>query len=171
MASINLYIYCLAIVLLIGSCTSSPGSHRENAKIFHAAPMSGGIGALYFGLYNDNTYQICNSSGLGQDCYSGKFKLDKDTLTLLDLNRDVPLRSNKLIIVRYNKQDSTYWEWKYSRQYESFSSDRTLGKWKWQEFKNADMVLGEGNVYQLAPNGIPIKDEYYFIIQLDSLKN
>jgi hypothetical protein len=167
----KIHISILTLILIISSCSSSSDTHREHGKIFHAGPMSGGISALYFGLYDDNTYQICNSGGLGQDCYSDKFNLHKDTLTLLDLNKDIPLKSNRLIIRRYSTQDSTYWEWKYSRQYKEYTSDKTLGKWVWQEYKRSDMALGQGDVYQLDTNNIVLKSEYHFIIQFDSLKN
>ena len=163
--------FVLIISLIISSCSTFTDSHREEGKIFHAAPMSGGIGALYFGLYNNNKYQICNSGGLGQFCYSGEFKLSRDTLTLLALNKEIPLKSNKLLILRYTEQDSTYWEWKYSKQYKDFSSDRKLGRWIWRDFQGGDLALGEGDVYQLDTNGIRIRSEYHFIIRFDSLKN
>jgi hypothetical protein len=171
MNSTRSYIFFIIISLIINACSTFSASRREEGKIFHAAPMSGGIGALSFGLYNDSNYEICNSGGLGQFCYSGEFKLNRDTLTLIDLHKDVPLKSNKFLILRYAEQDSTYWEWKYSRQYTSFSADRKLGKWIWQQFKGSDLALGEGDIYQLDNNGIPIKDEYHFIIRFDSLRN
>jgi hypothetical protein len=161
MTSTKLYISILIIALMLSSCFSSD-THREEGKIFHAGPMSGGIGALYFGLYNDNTYQICNSGGIGQTCYSGKFKLDKDTLILLDLNKNVPLKSDKLLIVRYNDQDSNYWKWKYSRVPNS-----------WQHLKRQDSINGLGDVYQLDKNNKLMNDQHdeHFIIRLDNLKN
>jgi hypothetical protein len=152
----------LILVLIISSCSSSSDTHREYGKIFHAAPMSGGIGALYFGLYDDNTYQICNSGGLGQECYADKFKLDKDTLILLNLNKDIPLKSNRLLVVRYAEQDSNYWKQKY------IDNPNT-----WEELKQKDTTNGIGDVYQLNNNNKLFSEtrDIHFIIKLDSLKN
>ncbi len=157
----KLYNSILTLALIISSCSSS-STHRESGKIFHAGPPTGGIGALYFGLYKDGTYQICNSGGLGQDCYSGDFKLNKDTLTLLDLNKNVPLQSNRLLILRYKDLDSNYWKWKYK--------DNPNG---WQRLQWQDTVLATGDVYQLDSNNDLMngKTDDYFLIRLDDLKS
>lgn len=141
----------LTSVLIISSCSSSSDKHREEGKIFHAAPMSGGIGSLYFGLYDDQTYQICNSGGLGQNCYSAKFNLQNDTLTLLGLNKDIPLNSNRLLIIKYNEQDSN----------------------SWQDLKRQDTANSLGDVYQLDSKNKLLDGKYeeHFVIRLDNLKN
>jgi hypothetical protein len=159
----KLYNSILTLVLVTGSCTSSSDTFREEGEIFHAAPPTHSVaGELYFGLYNDNTYEICNNGGLGQDCYCGKFKLDRDTLTLLDLDRNVPLKSNKLFILRYAEQDSMYWKRKYRNNPSS-----------WQDVKWHDTINGLGAVYQLDNNNRLLNDtkDDYFLIRLDSLKN
>jgi hypothetical protein len=151
----------LIFILIISSCSSSSDTHRENGKIFHAAPMSGGVGALYFGLYDDGTYQICNSGGLGQECYSGEFKLNKDTLTLVGLNKHVPLKSDKLLILKYSELDSNYWKWKYKGNPNS-----------WERLQWRDTVLAIGDVYQLDDTDRLMNDktDYHFLIRLDDLK-
>jgi hypothetical protein len=160
--TIKLYLSSLAFILTLSSCSHSD-THREEGKIFHAGPMSGGVGALYFALYDDNTYEICNSGGIGQECYSGNFKLDKDTLTLPDLNKKIPLKSNKLVLIRYAEQDSSFWNWKYSK---------SIGVSTWRDFQLRDSAVGgKGDVYQLDDSNKLMKDESYFIIRLDSLKN
>lgn len=149
----------LTLALVISSCSSSD-THRESGKIFHAGPPTAGIGALYFGLYKDGTYQICKSGGLGQDCYSGNFKVSNDTLTLVDLNKDVPLLSNRLLVLRYNNLDSSYWIWKYKGNPNS-----------WQRLQWQDTSLSLGDVYQLDSNNDLMngKTDYYFLIRLDHL--
>lgn len=154
-------LFILTLALTVSSCTSSSDTFREEGEIFHAAPPTNSVaGELYFGLYKDNTYQICNSGGLGQDCYSGKFKLNKDTLILLELNKNIPLKSNKLLIIRYTKQDSSYWKWKYSNNPNS-----------WQALKSDDIIKSSGDVFQLDLNNRLMNNlqDDYFVIQLDSL--
>lgn len=159
---IKVYLFPLLFSVTFNSCSHSD-KHREEGKIFHAGPSSGGIGALYFGLYNDNKYQICNSGGLGQDCYSGNFILNKDTLTLIKLTKEVPLKSNKLILIRYAEQDSSFWKWKYAK---------SIGVSTWLDFKWRDSAMGgSGDVYQLNERNERMKDELQFVIRLDSLKN
>jgi hypothetical protein len=154
----TLYISIGIVTLLLYSCLSSD-NHREESKIFHAAPSTGGIGALYFALYDDNSYQICNSGGIGQDCYSGRFELHKDTLVLLDLNKEIPLKSNQFLIIRYSEQDSNYWKRKYSGT-----------SYSWQDSKRIDTSNGLGDVYNLY-RGKLVNDDDHFIIRLDNLGN
>lgn len=159
---IRFHLIILIYSILFTSCSNSD-KHREEGKIFHAGPSANGIGSLYFALYDDDTYQICNSGGVGQDCYTGNFNLSKDTLTLFELNKEVPVKSNRLIIKRYFEQDSTFWKWKYAK---------SIGTSTWVDFKWRDSALGgTGNVYQLNDKSELMKDEAHFIIRLDSLKN
>ena len=119
---------CIGILLEFSSCiTSQP--LREQDKIFHGAPESMGIGGLSFGLYKDNKYLVVNSGGIGSFEYSGLYTVNEDTIVLNNLSKDVPMESNRLVIFRYDQQDSTYWEWKYSRIYKELTSDPRLGKW------------------------------------------
>jgi hypothetical protein len=157
----KLYLIILSFTISLDACSHSD-KHREAEKIFHAGPSSGGIGALYFALYTDKTYQICSSGGIGQDCYSGNFNLKRDTLTLIELNKEISLKSNKLLIIRYAEQDSSFWNWKYTK---------SIGVSTWQDFKRRDLSLGgTGDVYQLNDRNELMKDESHFIIRLDSLK-
>jgi hypothetical protein len=161
---------CLIILLEVSSCITSP-PFNENEKIFHGAPESMGIGGLSFGLYKDHRYLIRNSGGLGAFEYSGLYTINGDTIVFNNLSKDVPVESNRLVIFRYEQQDSTYWEWKYSRIYNERKSDPKLGKWLWEQFKSGDSVLGQGDVYQLDKNNLPIKTAFHFLIRLDSLRN
>jgi len=87
---------------LFFSCFSFSDVHREEGKLFHASiPNSGAVGGLYFGLYNDQQYQLCSTGGIGQTCYTGKYTLNNDTITLFDLSNQIHLKSNKLLIKRY----------------------------------------------------------------------
>jgi hypothetical protein len=158
---IKLYLLILSFTISFGSCSHSDKS-REDGKIFHAAPSTGGIGSLYFALFNDKTYQICNSGGIGQLSYSGNFILKKDTLTLIALDKEIPVNSNRFLIKRYADQDSSFWNWKYSKAMASFT---------WQYLKLRDTVTGNtGDVYQLNDNNELMKDATHFVIRLDSLK-
>ena len=93
------FIFCCTLF----SCFPSGDVHREEGKVFHASIPSGPVGGLYFGLYGDQEYQICAVGGIGQTCYAGKYQINKDTLTLLDLNSEIPLKSNRLLIKRYEE--------------------------------------------------------------------
>lgn len=102
--NIKKIIAVLFIVFSLGSCFPSGDVHREEGKIFHACiPNSGAVGGLYFGLYNDQQYQICSTGGVGQNCYTGKYVLNNDTLTLLGLSSAIHLKSNKLLIKPYSQ--------------------------------------------------------------------
>jgi hypothetical protein len=161
---------CCCVIMLFG-VSACETSFDEKDQIFHGSLASHGIGKLSFSLYKDQRYLIINSGGIGSSEYIGSYALYGDTILLYNLNKEVPLESNKLVIYRYEQQDSSYWEWKYSRLYKSFTSDKTLGKWDWTQYKSGDKALGEGDVYQIDANGIPIKEPVHFIIRLDSLRN
>ena len=154
-------LYFLAIILILSSCTS-PDNRSKERTIFHADPMQGGISTLYLDLYEDHTYQICNGVKIEGDCHTGKFTLDKDTLTLLNLDNKIPLLSNKLLIVQYAAKDSTYWKWKYSGNPNP-----------WQDLQQLDTTMAVGDLYQLDRNNKLINDKnvQQFTITLDSLKN
>src|SRR5438309_2258217 len=161
MTPIKYSFYFLAIIFNLSSCTSQ-NDHREERTIFHAAPMQGGISTLYLDLYEDHTYQICNGVGNREYCLSGKFILDKDTLTLLNLDKKIPLLSNKLLIVQYTGKDSNYWKWKYSGSLNG-----------WQDLQQLDTTMAVGDLYQLDRNNKLMNDRnvQQFTITIDSLKN
>ena len=149
-----------SMVTIFISC-SSPEVFSEQDKIFHGGSSTGGIGSLYFALYKNNRYQVCNSGGIGEDCYSGNFELKNDTIILLNLDKQVPLKFNRLIILRYNKQDSSFWKMKYSNNH-----------FPWQDLKQNDSMLGgSGDIYQLDNRNKIVwdKKQNHFIIRMDSL--
>ena len=135
---------------------------NENDKIFHAAPANGGIGTIYFALYKGHKYQVCESGGLGQVCYTGDFSVIGDTIILQDLDKECYLKNNRLLICGYDKQDSTFWQWKYPGNL-----------YNWQVMKEREISMGnEGEVYQLDNQNNLIRDStYHFVIKMDSLKN
>ena len=61
----------------------------------------GAVGGLYFGLYNDNTYQICATGGLGETCHEGNYLLKEDTLVLLNLEESYTLQSHRFLIEHF----------------------------------------------------------------------
>jgi len=92
-----------------------------------------------------------------------KQRTAKDTLTLLDLTKEIPLKSHRLLVIRYDEQDSTYWKWKYTE---------VTGISKWQDPRFRDSAMGgTGDVYQLNDKNELMKDELHFIIRLDTVKN
>lgn len=142
---------------------SHPEKPDDKGEVFHAGPSSGGIGGLYFVLNNDHKYQICISGGIGQDCYSGAFSLSRDTLILNKLRQEIPLKSNRLIIVRFAEQDSAFWKWKY---------EESIGGSTWQDFRSSDLAVGGlGDVYQLNDKNELLRDDLHFTIRLDRLRN
>ena len=90
--------------LFINSCFPPSDNNRANGKIFHAyVPNGDAVGGLYFALFNDGTYEICSTGGFGQACNSGNYTLRNDTLTLMNLSKDVGLKFNKFFILHYPK--------------------------------------------------------------------
>ena len=156
---------------LIWLGTSCARPFEEKNKIFHGAPSSNGISGLSFALYNDHRYQVMSSGCLFAFTKSGTYDLVGDTIILNGIDKHENFKSKRLLIFRYDQQDSTYWEWKYSRIYKSFKANRKLGRWLWEDHKSGDAAIGEGDVYQINENGEPIENAYHFIIMLDSLKN
>ena len=149
----------LSLMTLFFSCTSPV---NEKDEIFFAGGASGGIGGIYFALYKNNKYEVCETGGIGKTCYYGNFKLSDDTITLLNLSKDCYIKNNRLLICRYKDQDSTYWQWKYPRNAK-----------QWSVMKRRDLDLSNvGDVHQLNnQNRVVLDPTYYFIIRLDSLKN
>ncbi len=153
--------YFLLLLIIFSSCDSIDKRFEEENKTFHAAPSTSGIGSLYFALYKDNNYRICNSGGVGENCYIGKYLANGDTITLNKLNIESSLKYNRFIIKRYSEQDSSYWKWKYIR------SNRP-----WSELKELDILMGgTGDIYQIDKKNNIAQYEYSFIIRLDSLQN
>jgi hypothetical protein len=131
---------CFLILCFSASCTPSSDVHREEGKVFHASIPDSGVGGLYFGLYDDQEYQICSSGGIDQTCYTGKYMLNNDTLTLLNLSPEIPLQSNKLLIKRFAAP------------------------------QNSDLDLGEVLQLDKQNIPLKNATEFYFAIRMDSLE-
>ncbi len=128
--------------VLINSCIPPSDNNREDGKIFHAyMPGGGAVGGLYFALFNDHTYDICGTGGLGQFCYRGNYVLKNDTLTMIALSKDIAsLKSNKFLISHYS-------------------------------LPNGRGDLGEVIQLDPKTNQPIGKNDIYFIVTIDSLKH
>jgi hypothetical protein len=154
-------IFLLCLPTLFFACSQHKKEFKEENKILHAGPSSGGIGSLSFELYNDSTYRISNSGGIGEDVYTGTYSIKNDVITFNNLDTTSSLKHNRLLIFRYSEQDSLYWKNKYPN---SFS--------KWQDFKSRDSAMGGyGDIYQIDDNNQITANETHFIIRSDSLKH
>lgn len=160
----HLKIRSTTFLILIFSLFSCASKHKfnEDDKIFHGASASGGIGGGYFALYKDRKYQVCESGGLGEECYTGNFTLIGDTIVLQNLSKKCYLKNNKLLICKYDKQDSTYWQWKYPGHIND-----------WEDMKERDIRMGnDGDVHQIDIQNKRILDPtYHFVVRLDNLKD
>ena len=146
--------------MLAPSCFLYDRPNEKYNTIFHAGPSDGGIASLYFVLYSNNKYKICASGGIGETCETGSFILNNDTITFQNFNSKIPIKYPRLIIFRYNNQDSSYWKWKCSENKVA----------TWQDFKWMDSAFGgTGDVYQINKDGIVAKEEDHFVIRYDKL--
>ena len=144
------------------SCKEKSKPLTEDDKVFHGAtPYDGSIDGLNIELYNDNTYTIMHSGGLGANFHKGSYTLSGDTITLHDFKKLGPLERSRLLVFRYEEQDSTYWIWKYSN---------SIGAATWDIFKAGDYHMGKEDVYQLNEHNIPLRNSYHFAIALDKLR-
>lgn len=112
------------------------------------SPIESIKGSFEFSLYNNHTYEVCTTGDVETHCYSGTYSLKGDTLVLEDLSKDVPLYTNRLLIVRYSQQDSMYWKWKYPNRVQA-----------WQDLKEEDLIVnGLGDVYELDDQNEPVRE-------------
>ncbi|MBL0155176.1 MAG: hypothetical protein IPP93_17535 [Chitinophagaceae bacterium] len=159
-SNISIVIFFLLSTILL-SCNSGH-EYTEQDKIFHATGASGGIGGIYFALYKNHKYQVCETGGLSEKCYDGDYTIAGDTIILNNLSKDSYIKNNRLLICRYNQQDSAYWQWKYPAHVND-----------WSYMRESDLSFGNiGDVHQIDINNTLLLDTtYYFVIRLDSLKN
>ncbi len=150
----------LTLSLLFFSCGGFEKEFKDEDKILHAGPSTGGIGSLSFALYKDSRYRISNSGGVGEFIYAGSFTIMGNIITLNKLDKESSMEYNRLLISRYNEQDSVYWKNKYGNNAGS-----------WQDLRKQDSALGgTGDIYQLDDNNQIAQNEAHFIIRLDSVK-
>jgi hypothetical protein len=150
------------VLFVAAGILSCRNNSKRKEKIFHAASSeTQSIGGLSFELYNDSTYTIIHSGGLGFTSHKGSCTIAGDTITLHNFEKQGPFKRNRLIVLRYAEQDSTYWMWKYNNSF---------GAATWKVAKGRDYHMGEGDIYQLDENNGPLRDEYHFTIALDKLK-
>ena len=156
----RLALYLILITVL--TCCSLNQDFDAKNKIFHAAGASGGVGGIYFALYKNNKYEICESGGIGETCYEGNYTVIGDTIILEELSEKSYIKNNRLLICRYDKLDSTYWQWKYPTNANH-----------WRDMKWRDLAMdNSGDVHQMDnQNKLILDPTYYFVIRLDSLKN
>jgi hypothetical protein len=161
MMSVRSLIY-IVLFLTAGILSCKDNSMRKE-EVFHAASSeTQSIGGVSFELYNDSSYTILHSGGLGFTSYKGSYSIAGDTITLHNFEKQGPFKRNRLIVIRYDEQDSTYWMWKYNNSF---------GAATWEVYKSGDYHMGAGDVYQLDENNLSLRDEYHFTIALDKLKS
>lgn len=141
------------------SCTTNP-TIKEEYKIFHAGPVDSGLSGIYFGLYQGNKYQFCDGDFMDWGCYTGFYSISGDTITLKDLKQREGIPTNRFIIRRYSKMDSSYWQWKYPEHQN-----------EWRRMQEADSSMSAiGDVFPLDSAGkIIMNKNHYFLIRLDEL--
>jgi hypothetical protein len=153
------YFLSLSLMLLLYSCKPKEKEFNEEDKVLHAAPAPVGISSLSFSLYKDGRYRISNAGGIGEYIFTGNYLVNRDTVTFNNLDSESSLKYNRLLILRYNKQDSSYWKSKYLNN-----------PWKWQDLRKQDSAMGgSGDIYQLNEKNQIARYETHFIIRLDSL--
>jgi len=135
---------------------------REEDKIFHAGPVEGGFGGIFFELFKENKYRFCDGDFINPGCYTGFFELSGDTIFFKELKKHDGVPTNRFIIRRYSDRDSSYWQWKYP-------DDRN----NWQYNRHRDSLMGStGDIFPLDQEGKIVFDRNnYFLIRMDSLKN
>lgn len=141
-------------------CCNNIPKFDAQSKIFHAFGASGGIGTIYFSLYRNHKYKICESGGIDEICYYGTYDFFGDTILLHGLSNNSYLKYNRLLISRYAKQDSSYWKWKNPNHAD-----------QWAVMRESDLAMGNsGNVHQLGNDNKPVLDPtYHFVINFDTL--
>ncbi|MCD1117814.1 hypothetical protein [Chryseobacterium turcicum] len=149
----------LFVILALYFISCEPKLTDKN-KIFHAGPNESGFGGTFFSLYKDNYYEFCDGDFMNHGCYSGKYKLNGDTLTLEDLKLNDNVKNNRFIIYRLSEQDSLYYKNKYPKAS------------NWKESKESDSLRGfQGDIYELDKNNVPRTNvNYWYVIRLDKLK-
>lgn len=152
-----LLIFKVSIVSFLFNLVSCSPNIIEENKIFHAGPNESGFGGTFFSLYKNNYYQFCDGDFMNPGCYSGSYSLNEDTLTLDGLKLNDHLKSNRFLIYRFSKQDSSYWQNKYPMSN------------NWRESKESDSLRGfEGDIYELDENNKPnTKVNSWYVIRFD----
>lgn len=153
--------FVLPILCLLTSCRTVIEVDDKD-KIFHAGPVNGGFGVIYWGLYKDSIYQFCDGNFMRPGCYTGRYSISGDTIILQNLKKHHGIPTNRFVIRRYSDMDSNYWAWKYPYQ-----------QTDWITQRHDDSLCGStGDVFPLdKKNKIKIEGDNYFLIRLDSLKN
>ncbi len=118
------------------------------------------VGNSTIQLFSTKDFRLCNSGGIGQDCYVGKYQIANDTLSFFDLVGNTGLISDRFLIIRYAEQDSLYWKDKKNNEYST-----------WEDFKKETLssdYLGE--ILPIDSGNNIIFGEYPLGIVKDSIK-
>lgn len=156
---LKLLIFSFATLLML-SCRPNI-QLKEEDKLFHAGPNISSFGGTFFGLYKNNIYEFCDGDFMDPGCYTGKYTVDGNVITLLDLKLNDHVKYNRYIIYRYSEQDSTYWLNKYPK-----------ASINWKNLQQDDIKSGsEGDIYTLDERNTPMTEvDYYHVIRYDKLK-
>jgi len=143
------------------SCWEKATKFKSENIIFQATTQGNSVvGNSTIQLFSTKDLRLCNSGGIGQDCYVGKYQIANDTLSFFDLIGNTGLISDRFLIVRYSEQDSLYWKDKKNNEYLT-----------WEDFKKE--ILSSDYLGELLPidsdNNI-IFEEYPMGIVKDSIK-
>ncbi len=154
----------ILITIILTSCKTEITVDKKD-KIFHAGPAGandGWDGGIYFGLFKDNKYEFCDGDFMDPGCYTGFYTISYDTLILHELKIHEGIPTNRFIIRRYDKMDSSYWKWKC-----------TGSKIDWRDLRHSDSLSGAtGDIFPLdKKNKIKLEKNNYFLIRQDDLKS
>lgn len=159
MSKVKKYLAILFFVFL--SCGEKSNKFKSENIIFQATTQGNSVvGNSTIQLFSTKDLRLCNSGGIGQDCYVGKYQIANDTLSFFDLFGNTGLISDRFLIIRYSEQDSLYWKDKKSNEYST-----------WEDFKKETLssdYLGE--ILPIDSNNNIIFEKYHLGIIKDSIK-
>ncbi len=153
------YLTILFFVFL--SCGEKENNYKSENIIFQATTQGNSVaGNSTIQLFSNKDLRICNSGGIGQDCYVGKYQITNDTLSFFDLVGNTGLISDRFLIIRYSEQDSLYWKDKKKNKYSN-----------WEGIKKEILSSGySGEILPIDSSNNIIFEEYPMCIVKDSIK-
>lgn len=153
--------YLIILFFAFIACGEKATKFKSENIIFQATTQGNSVaGNNTIQLFSNKDLRICNSGGIGKDCYIGKYQITNDTISFFDLVGNTGLISDRFLIIRYSEQDSLYWKVKKNNEYST-----------WEDFKKE--ILSSNYLGEILPldsgNNI-IFEEYSLGIVKDSIK-
>ena len=101
--------FLLLTLISIFSCEAKLDEAKLDKAdiIFHAGSNVSGFSGTFFSLYKHNKYKFCDGDFMDPGCYTGDYILKGDTIILKKLKLSENVKSNRFIIYRYTKMDSS----------------------------------------------------------------